>query len=371
MTDALLVLGLDLGQEVEHRLRDGGEEALARAAHLTGDLDLRALRAHLDRHHHRARRLAHEARLLLPVAHHVDGELGVRMAGADEGGELLVDGVAGVGEGPLVLLVRIVALHDAEVRGAGADVDDHRVEERVDAVGHGERLGDDHEGVGQSLHGVPEMLLRDAQRLRRDAHDRPHRLAVLRPRQPDEVAQELPHSRLGLLGALLDQAALEGPVEVEHRPVLERLPPEEHGLLHDLPGHGVDGPADVALHHVSPAARRGDRAPGGAEVNADVEGLFLLGHRSAPLPGQTVLGFGVGADPEEEATRDLLAVVGLGQEPGLVVVGEARDLGEDPRALGGHEDEKGRRLDAEVPDAGVGVSEEPDELVVGRLGQEP
>jgi hypothetical protein len=150
------------------------------------------------------RGLADEAPLLLPLPDHVDGELRVGVLGPDERHQLLVHRVSGVRERPLVLFGRVPAPHDAEVGCPGADVDDHRVEQRVHPIGHGKRLGHDHQGVGDPLDGVPQVLPAHAKRLGRHAHDRADRLTLAPAGQGDQVPQELPHRQLVPLGPLLD-----------------------------------------------------------------------------------------------------------------------------------------------------------------------
>ena len=110
-------------------------------------------------------------------------------------------------------------------------------------------------------------------------------LALLAARERDEVLEELVHGLLVLRGALLDEAALERAVEVEHGPRLQRLGAEQDRLLHDLPRDHVERPAHVALHHVLRAVRRRDRAARGPEVDADVEDVFLRGHVSSVSRG--------------------------------------------------------------------------------------
>ena len=111
--------------------------------------------------------------LLLPLPHHEDGDVRLRVALPDELEQVLVDRVAGGGERPLVLLGRIAAAHDAEVGRAGADVDDQCVQQRVESVSHGERLADDHQAVDDPLHRVAQVLLVRAQRGGGDADHGP------------------------------------------------------------------------------------------------------------------------------------------------------------------------------------------------------
>src|SRR5262249_61929058 len=104
--------------------------------------------------------------------------------------------------------------------------------------------------------------------------------------------------------------------EVEHWPAVEGLAAEEDGLLHEAPGHHVDRPADVALDHVPAAVRGRDRATGGAEIDADVEDLGLLGHLRAPWAlaqrGDAAAGFRVRVDAVEERARDALPIGRVG-----------------------------------------------------------
>ena len=85
-------------------------------------------------------RLADETPAFFPLANHMDGKLRVGMALADEFLQLLVYRIAGIGQGPLIFFGRIAALHDAEVGGAGANIDDQRVQQCFESVSHGERF---------------------------------------------------------------------------------------------------------------------------------------------------------------------------------------------------------------------------------------
>ncbi len=116
--------------------------------------------------------------LLLPLAHHVDRHVRRRVAVVDDLEKLLIDRVAGRRQGALVLFRRVAALHDAEVARPGADVDDHRVQEGVEAVGDGERLADDEEAIDDALHGVAEVLLVRAQRRGGHTDNGPHPAGV-------------------------------------------------------------------------------------------------------------------------------------------------------------------------------------------------
>src|SRR5262249_7679219 len=84
------------------------------------------------------------------------------------------------------------------------------------------------------------------------------------------------------LRTFLDQAPLERSAKIQHGPAVERLPPEEDGLLDEPPRDHVDRPSDIALDHVAAAVRGGDRAAGGAQIDADVEDIGLLRHLLAP-----------------------------------------------------------------------------------------
>ncbi len=99
--------------------------------------------------------LADEAVLFLPATHHVLRELDPGMVLGDELAQELVDRVARPDQRALILLGRIVPLHDAEVGGAGPDVDDQGVQQGLDAVGHRERFGDDDQTVDHPLHDLP------------------------------------------------------------------------------------------------------------------------------------------------------------------------------------------------------------------------
>ena len=82
------------------------------------------------------------------------------------------------------------------------------------------------------------------------------------PTSERRCASSSPHRLDVLLRPLLEQAPLERPVEVEHRPVLERLAADQDRLLEDLARHHVDRPADVAVHHVALAVGGRDRRSG-------------------------------------------------------------------------------------------------------------
>ena len=224
----------------------------------------------------------------------MDGEAGLRVALAGEAHELLVDEVAGLGEGALVVLGGQAAVHDAEVGGAGADVDDHGVEQGLHAVGHRERLGDDHQAVHGVLQGLAHLLLVDPQRLGRHAHHGAHLVAVARlavhPHQGEQVPEQLAHGGLVLLGAVLDQPLFQRPVEVEHGAVVQRLAADEHGLLQHLARHHVQRPADVALDHEALAVGRRNGAARRPEIDPHLEDLaFFITHESDPFSAAALI----------------------------------------------------------------------------------
>jgi hypothetical protein len=279
----LLVLGLDPGQQVDHGLDHRRQERLAGGAERLGDVDLGRLAVDRHPHHHPRARLADEAVALLPGAHHVDRKRRLGVALADLERDLLVEPVAGEGEGALVLLGRQPPLHDAEVGGAGADVDDHRVQQRLEAVGDGERLGDDHQPADQPLEGPAQALLVDPERLGGHPDDGVDAaVAGLDAGEAEQVAQQLAHRRLVAARALLDQPLLERPRQLEHRTVVERFAPDQHLALQHLAGDHVDRPADVAVDHVALAVGGRDRAARGPEIDPHAQRLALVAHQLMP-----------------------------------------------------------------------------------------
>ena len=81
-------------------------------------------------------------------------------------------------------------MHHAEIHRARADVDDHGVVEHAQAVGHRERLGDDHQRVGVFFYGVADGELVDFERLGRHPHGGVNFLVFVRIDQFDEVVDE-------------------------------------------------------------------------------------------------------------------------------------------------------------------------------------
>ena len=75
--------------------------------------------------------------------------------------------------------------------------------------------------------------------------------------------------------------------------------------------------------------------------------------------------------PWKSARAMLLAVGRVGEPPGLLVVRQARDLGEDAGALRGDEDQERRTAHPLVPDRGVRVAQDGHQLVLDDLGQLP
>ena len=273
VADPALVLGFDAGDQVEQGLAQRLQQALTGATHRFRDVDSGRLAAHRHVDDDRGA-LADEGVAFLPSPHHVDGHGGVGIALLDQSVEVAVHRVPGGAQGALIVLGREAAHQDAEVRRAGADVDDHRVNQGIQPVGDGERLGDDHRARDLAGEDSAQVLAVDPERLRGYADDGMDRGRRARPggdRQLQEPADELAHCFLVLVRPLLDQAPLQRPAQVEHGAVFQRFGADQHVAPEDLPRHHVAGPADVALHHVSLAVRRRDRAPRRPQVDADLE----------------------------------------------------------------------------------------------------
>jgi hypothetical protein len=74
------------------------------------------------------------------------------------------------------------------------------------------------------------------------------------------MAQQLAHGFDVLLGAFLEQAALERPMQVEHRAVGHGLMADQDVTFQDLLGHHVQRPADETVDDEALAVRRRDGA---------------------------------------------------------------------------------------------------------------
>src|SRR5438477_3597077 len=85
------------------------------------------------------------------------------------------------------------------------------------------------------------------------------------------MTQQLAHGLDIFVRSFLQQAALEWPVQLEHRPVGDRFVADQHISFENLLRHHVGRPSDEAVDDEALAVRRGDRAARCAEVDADVE----------------------------------------------------------------------------------------------------
>ena len=88
--------------------------------------------------------------------------------------KLLVDVVASQRQGTLIFFCRVASVHHTEITGAGTDVDDERIDQGLQTVGHCEGLGNDHQSIDDPPQRVAQLLLVDSQRGGRHAHHCPH-----------------------------------------------------------------------------------------------------------------------------------------------------------------------------------------------------
>ena len=138
-------------------------------------------------------------------------------------------------------------MHDAEVDGACADIDDHGVVQGAYAVGHREGFRDDHEFLGMFGDCVADGQLVDLERLRRNADGDTDLILRFGADHADQVANEFLDGRLVLFGAFLEHAVFQRPAQIHRKPVRECLLAEQHPLAQHLLGDEILGPSDVAF----------------------------------------------------------------------------------------------------------------------------
>ena len=140
MADLFLVLGLNPRKQIDKGLRDRRQDRFTGGAHLVRDVEFGGLSFGRDRNYHPTFGLTDETPFLLPITDHMNGNLGLGVMVMHQRQEPFVNGVAGVRQRPLIRFGGITALHDTKIRGAGADIDNHRVKQCFQTVGHRERF---------------------------------------------------------------------------------------------------------------------------------------------------------------------------------------------------------------------------------------
>src|SRR5262249_39906444 len=148
-----------------HGFADRWQNAFTGVAHFLSDVDFRSFTFDRCAHDDFVFRFADEARFFLPFADHMNRKLRVLVTFADELHELLVDGIARIGQGLLILFGGITPLHDAEICGSGADIDHQGVQQGFQTISDRERFGDQHYTVGDAFHRATQVLPVDTKRL--------------------------------------------------------------------------------------------------------------------------------------------------------------------------------------------------------------
>src|SRR6185295_8689460 len=117
-----LKLRFDFGEQSGHGLADGRQNAFAGSTHFLRNVDFGSLAFDRRAHDDPLFRFTDETPFLFPITEHMNRKLRVRVTFTDELHELLVDGIARVGQSLLVFFARITSLHDTESGGSGADI---------------------------------------------------------------------------------------------------------------------------------------------------------------------------------------------------------------------------------------------------------
>ena len=119
------------------------------------------------------------------------------------------------------------------------------------------------------------MLFVDPQCLSGDADDGAHlwplRVVGLDPHQREQMLQQFVHGCCIFARPFFDQAALQGPAEVEHGPILKGFASDQHRLFQHFARHHIYWPAHIAIDHVACTVGGRDGTVRSPEVDTDVD----------------------------------------------------------------------------------------------------
>ena len=186
--------------------------------------------------------------LFLEPANHVQIKIRFRIPFFKKGKELLINIVSGGKYRPLIFFCGNGSVHDTEINGSGADINDQGIIKRTNAIGHGKGFGNNKKRLGKFSHRLFQGNFINLKRLRRHADNSPDLISLFGPLNKGNQVMNQLRDRLLIPGsALLDNAVFQGSVHIKGQPVFDGLLAKEDGFTDDLSGDKIPWPADITF----------------------------------------------------------------------------------------------------------------------------